>query len=130
VQSDWGATILQIWQNPFRSPASRQSLLSKYTSAFSERQLFLLDEPNEFLRSIWKSYIFSFGTSSDRIGSPSGTQSYFLTGSKHLWRLPLSVYASLNYSEWDIECRFHFTAYRLFFIHTATPPFRRTESPH
>lgn len=43
------------------------------------------------------------GTSSDRIGSPKGTQSYFLTGAKHLWRLPLSVYASVNYSEWDDE---------------------------
>ena len=48
------------------------------------------------------------GTSSDRIGSPQGTQSYYLTGSKHLWRLPLSVYASVNYSEWDDELNFPF----------------------
>lgn len=41
------------------------------------------------------------GTSSDRIGSPEGTQSYFLTAAKHLPGLPLSVYASLNWSEWD-----------------------------
>jgi len=46
------------------------------------------------------------GTSSDRIGSRKGAQSYYLTGSKHLWRLPASVYASLNYSEWDNELNF------------------------
>jgi hypothetical protein len=50
------------------------------------------------------------GTSSDRIGSPPGTQSYFLTGAKHLWQLPLSVYASVNYSEWDEELNFPFGA--------------------
>ena len=48
------------------------------------------------------------GTSSDRIGSPKGTQSYYLTGAKHLWRLPLSIYASLNYSEWDEKVNFPF----------------------
>jgi len=48
------------------------------------------------------------GASSDRIGSPKGTQSYYLTGAKHLWRLPLSIYASLNYSEWDEELNFPF----------------------
>lgn len=41
------------------------------------------------------------GTSSDRIGSPEGTQSYFLTASKHHPSWPVSAYASLNYSEWD-----------------------------
>jgi hypothetical protein len=41
------------------------------------------------------------GTSSDRIGSPEGTQSYYLTASKHHPRWPVSAYASLNYSEWD-----------------------------
>ncbi len=41
------------------------------------------------------------GTSSDRIGSPAGEQSYFLTVAKHHPRLPVSAYASLNYSEWD-----------------------------
>lgn len=41
------------------------------------------------------------GTSSDRIGSPEGTQSYYLTASKLLPRVPVSAYASLNYSEWD-----------------------------
>jgi hypothetical protein len=42
-----------------------------------------------------------FGTSSDRIGSPKGTQSYYLTMSKHIAAVRASPYASLNYSEWD-----------------------------
>lgn len=41
------------------------------------------------------------GTSSDRIGSPEGTQSYYLTASKRFGTSRLSAYASLNYSEWD-----------------------------
>lgn len=41
------------------------------------------------------------GTSSDRIGSPEGTQSYFATVSKRFGASRLSGYASLNYSEWD-----------------------------
>lgn len=41
------------------------------------------------------------GTSSDRIGSPKGDQSYYLTASKHHSTWPVSAYASLNYSEWD-----------------------------
>jgi hypothetical protein len=41
------------------------------------------------------------GTSSDRIGSPEGTQSYYLTVAKNLDPIPVSAYASLNYSEWD-----------------------------
>ena len=41
------------------------------------------------------------GTSSDRIGSPEGTQSYYLTAAKHLPRMPVSAYVSLNWSEWD-----------------------------
>ena len=41
------------------------------------------------------------GTSSDRIGSPAGTQSYFLTVAKNLAFAPVSVYGTLNYSEWD-----------------------------
>lgn len=41
------------------------------------------------------------GTSSDRIGSPEGTQSYYLTASKLAPKVPVSVYATLNYSEWD-----------------------------
>ena len=41
------------------------------------------------------------GTSSDRIGSPAGEQSYYLTAAKRHPRWPVSAYASLNYSEWD-----------------------------
>jgi hypothetical protein len=41
------------------------------------------------------------GTSSDRIGSPEGTQSYYLTAAKNFDPVPVSAYASLNYSEWD-----------------------------
>lgn len=41
------------------------------------------------------------GTSSDRIGSPSGEQSYFATISKYVPWFRTSFYASLNYSEWD-----------------------------
>lgn len=41
------------------------------------------------------------GTSSDRIGSPAGKQSYYLTAAKQLPRTPLTVYASVNYSEWE-----------------------------
>ena len=51
------------------------------------------------------------GTSSDRIGSPEGTQSYYLTASKHHPSWPVSAYASLNYSEWDGEVNFPFGAY-------------------
>jgi len=41
------------------------------------------------------------GTSSDRIGSPEGTQSYYATASKHAANLGTTAYVSLNYSEWD-----------------------------
>ena len=41
------------------------------------------------------------GTSSDRIGSPPGEQAYYVTMTKHAPWLPVSAYASLNYSEWD-----------------------------
>jgi hypothetical protein len=41
------------------------------------------------------------GTSSDRIGSPAGTQSYYLTAAKRHPEWPVSGYVSLNYSEWD-----------------------------
>ena len=42
-----------------------------------------------------------FGTSSDRIGSPEGTRSYYLTAAKYLPPVHVSPYVSLNYSEWD-----------------------------
>jgi hypothetical protein len=41
------------------------------------------------------------GTSSDRIGSPEGTQSYYLTAAKYLPPARTSPYVSVNYSEWD-----------------------------
>jgi len=41
------------------------------------------------------------GTSSDRVGSPEGTQAFYLTFAKYLPLLRLSPYVSLNYSEWD-----------------------------
>ena len=47
-----------------------------------------------------------FGTSSDRIGSPAGEQSYFVTLSKYAPRLRTSFYGSLNYSEWDSSFNF------------------------
>ena len=50
------------------------------------------------------------GTSSDRIGSPPGTQSYYLTLAKHIPRTPLAPYVSLNYSEWDDGFNFPFGA--------------------
>lgn len=41
------------------------------------------------------------GTSSDRIGSPAGKQSYYLTLAKYLPAVRTSPYVSLNWSEWD-----------------------------
>lgn len=41
------------------------------------------------------------GTSSDRIGSPEGTQATYLTAVKSLPALDASVYVSLNHSELD-----------------------------
>lgn len=41
------------------------------------------------------------GTSSDRIGSPEGTQCAYLTATKFLPLLRMAPYVSLNYSEWD-----------------------------
>ncbi|MEM7052188.1 MAG: hypothetical protein AAF604_21155 [Acidobacteriota bacterium] len=48
------------------------------------------------------------GTSSDRVGSPEGEQSYFLTAAKGHPRWPISAYVSLNYSEWDEDFNFPF----------------------
>lgn len=41
------------------------------------------------------------GTSSDRIGSPEGTQGYYLTTAKYIPLLHASPYVSLHYSEWE-----------------------------
>ena len=51
------------------------------------------------------------GTSSDRIGSPEGTQSYYATASRNLGSLPASAYVTLNYSEWDDGVNVPFGAY-------------------
>jgi hypothetical protein len=50
------------------------------------------------------------GTSSDRIGSPEGTQAFYLTVAKYLPALHASPYVSLNYSEWDQGLNFPFGA--------------------
>ena len=50
-------------------------------------------------------------TSSDRIGSPEGTQSYYATASRNLGSLPASAYVTLNYSEWDDGVNVPFGAY-------------------
>ena len=50
------------------------------------------------------------GTSSDRIGSPEGTQAYYATVSKYLRWIRTSTYASLNYSEWDDGVNYPFGA--------------------
>ena len=50
------------------------------------------------------------GTSSDRIGSPVGEQAYFVTATKRLPYVPLSVYGTVTYSEWDDELNFPFGA--------------------
>lgn len=41
------------------------------------------------------------GTSSDRIGSPEGTQGYYLTVAKSFAAVPVSPYVTLHWSEWD-----------------------------
>lgn len=48
------------------------------------------------------------GTSSDRIGSPVGTQAYYVTVAKSFPRLRASPYASVSYSEWDMGVNFPF----------------------
>ena len=53
---------------------------------------------------------FFLGTSADRIGSPKGTQSYYLTASKLAPWVPVSAYATINYSEWDEHINFPFGA--------------------
>ncbi len=50
------------------------------------------------------------GTSSDRIGSPAGTQSYYLTVAKYVPALRVSPYASVNWSEWDERMNLPFGA--------------------
>lgn len=52
----------------------------------------------------------SLGTSSDRLGSPAGTQCYYVTFAKTVPRLPVSPYVSVNYSEWEDGLTFPFGA--------------------
>ena len=51
---------------------------------------------------------FFVGTSSDRIGSPEGEPSYYLTAVKSMHRWPVSGYATLNWSGWDERFNFPF----------------------
>lgn len=50
--------------------------------------------------------LITLGTSSDRIGSPEGTQAFYLTVARRLPGWPVSPYASMNYSEWDERVNF------------------------
>ncbi len=52
----------------------------------------------------------ALGTSSDRIGSPEGTQCYYATFGKSIPRLPVAPYVSVNYSEWEDGINFPFGA--------------------
>ncbi len=52
----------------------------------------------------------SLGTSSDRIGSPEGTASVYMTASKRIPRTSLSPYAAVSWSEWDDGLVFPFGA--------------------
>lgn len=52
----------------------------------------------------------SLGTSSDRIGSPKGMQSVYLTATKLLPGTPVAPYASLNWSGWDQQFNLPFGA--------------------
>jgi hypothetical protein len=70
------------------------------------------------------------GTSSDRIGSPEHTQSYYLTGSKLLPRVPVSVYASIAYSEWDEGINFPFGAEWAFWRGLSIRPMYDGEETH
>ena len=51
-----------------------------------------------------------FGTSSDRIGTPKGKQSYYVTFAKQIGTLPVAPYVSLSYSETDRALRIPFGA--------------------
>lgn len=45
--------------------------------------------------------MISFGTSSDRIGTPKGPHAYYVTFAKGIEKLRLAPYVSINYSEYD-----------------------------
>lgn len=54
--------------------------------------------------------LITFGTSSDRIGTPRGYQSYYVTIAKSISSVPLAPYFSINYSEFESGFNFPFGA--------------------
>lgn len=50
----------------------------------------------------------SFGTSSDRIGTPAGPKAYYFTFAKALPKLKAGPYFSINYSEFERGFNFPF----------------------
>lgn len=52
--------------------------------------------------------LVTFGTSSDRIFTPEGYRSYYLTFAKGIPGWPLSPYVSVNYSEFERGLNFPF----------------------
>jgi hypothetical protein len=54
--------------------------------------------------------MISFGTSSDRIGTPKGPHAYYVTFAKSIPELKLAPYISVNYSEFDRQISFPFGA--------------------
>ncbi len=52
--------------------------------------------------------MISFGTSSDRIGTPPGPHAYYFTFAKSFPTAKLSPYVSINYSEFDQQLNFPF----------------------
>ena len=52
--------------------------------------------------------MLNFGTSSDRIGTPSGTRSYYLTAAKSLQQWSIVPYASIAYSTFEEKVLFPF----------------------
>lgn len=57
-----------------------------------------------------KQPMVSFGTSSDRIFSPEGNQSYYMTVAKSIPGSSVAPYVSLYYSEWEDRFIFPFGA--------------------
>lgn len=54
--------------------------------------------------------LITFGTSSDRIGTPRGYQSYYITIAKSVPGSPIAPYFSINYSEFESGINFPFGA--------------------
>lgn len=52
--------------------------------------------------------LISFGTSSDRIFTPEGNQTVFVTFAKGIPNLPVAPYLSVNYSEFERGLNFPF----------------------